>query len=257
MKPFIALFSYAGIHHQTFDALLAELQSMREKKVKHHLAHVADDALISRSRSKAMSDFLRTDCDVFAMVDHDLQWKPGDLLALLDQAALKRAAVAGFYATRAKRAGYAGRLKQERAQVTIGKDELHEAEFLPGGFTAIPRRVVEAVLASGQDAAKTLNSDVDSDPQHVATLHQRELRECFYFDGTPFWPFFTCLQVPSTLVPGKWEFLSEDWSFSLRATLAGLQPQFLWAKPILAHFGEHPYMMAESTHAAPPSEKVR
>lgn len=240
LKIFLSLFSYGGIHSRLFDCLRSELGLLDQRKVKHVFKHVSDDALISRSRSKALSDFLRTDCDVYFALDHDIAWLPGDLLATADMAHLKKCIVAGMYSVRGKAQGCAGRLYAACANIVPGKDELFEAEYIPGGFTAIPRLVAEEVLAYGARA------DLERDAPAA-------LSECIYNDGTSFWPFFGCFAVPSKVFPGKHEFLSEDWAFSERARRASpARAQYLWSKPLLAHYGEHGFMMVEAGQGGAP-----
>lgn len=265
MKIFLSVFSYGGLHHRTFDALFAECLQLQAKKVKYELRHVGDDALISRTRSKAMTDFLhRSDCDVFFMLDHDIAWTPGDILATCDLVHLKKVSIGGFYSTRARGVGIAGRLKASQKTIYPGKDELHEAEFLPGGFVAFPRKAVEAVAAHGARCSKMVDlldsghgeTDAGLDTLLVHDIAGAALRECIHFDGkTSFLNFFGPIVMPSTLAPGKWEYLSEDWSMSRRLTLAG-QPQFLWSKPVLAHFGEYGFNLFEAAQGAPPANKL-
>lgn len=253
MKLDISVFSYAGLEPRTTSCLYRELKILDSLKVDYGGGpdFVHGDALISRSRSVALSEFMREKmlhgkADVHVQIDRDMEWQPGDLLALADQALVKKACVAGFYPTRAKGVGYSGRLKEERAKVVIGSDKLHEAEYLPGGFTAYPRAAVEQVLKLFADRQKMMKEP---------GLTHGELWECIHWDGTEFWPFFRPLVVPGTVIEGTYEYLSEDWSFSHLCTLAGV-PLYLWSKPALVHWGTYGFVMSDALQSASPGHKV-
>lgn len=252
MKIHLCLFSYGGADAGTLDALMAELRLAEQKKVKTDYHRIHDDALISRSRSKAMSDFLRGDAEVFFMLDHDIQWEPGMVVSTCDRAKEKKAIVGGMYAMRGKHAGCAGRLKGERVRIVPGKDEFHEAEYVPGGFTAIPRAVVEETLRACHAAGEMGHLDDSSES------HAMRVRECLYNDGSPFYDFFRPITVPSSFASGKHEYLSEDWSFVWRARRASPERRmWLWSQPILAHWGRHPFLMTEAGQGFAPASLVR
>lgn len=256
MKLYLAPFSYGGMHPCTVESLIAEVRLLDQKKVPITLKQVHDDALISRSRSRAMTEFLKSDCDVMFMVDHDIEWNAGDLLATADMAHLKKSIVGGMYSMRGKNQGCAGRLKGEKVTVHIGKDQLHEAEFVPGGFTAIPRVVVEEVLKAGLEATELMrHSDVTSTGDGVGVAAQA-VTECL--DYVPFYDFFRCVTVASEMIPGKMEYLSEDWAFGARARWANPQrKQYLWSEPVLTHHGAYGYAMAEAAQPVAPASLVK
>ena len=222
------------------DALLEEVNIAAAQKKVLGYARVHDDALISRSRSKALSDFLRSDFDVLVMVDHDIEWEGGMAMALAEQADMRKCLVAGLYSLRAKGAGHAGRFTNLGQVVHPGSDERYDAEYLPGGFLAIPRIVAEEVLNAGRD------------PRASA---EARITECIGLDGKPMYDFFRPIVVPGR--DGKNEYVSEDWSFCWRARQANAaRPQYLWAKPILLHHGSYGYNIYEAGQQKPPASKV-
>lgn len=234
----------------TVASLVAEVRLLDQKKVPITLKQVHDDALISRSRSRAMTEFLKSDCDIFFMLDHDIEWEAGELLATADMAHLKKSIVGGMYSMRGKNQGCAGRLKGEKVTVHIGRDVLHEAEFVPGGFTAIPRVVAEEVLEAGLAAAEE-NEDPYQSSDSISAL-----KECL--DYVPFYDFFRCVTVESELIPGRMEYLSEDFAFSARARRANLcRKQYLWSKPNLVHHGQYGFRMAEAAQPVAPVSLVK
>lgn len=261
MKLYLAPFSYGGMHPCTVESLIAEVRLLDQKKVPITLKQVHDDALISRSRSRAMTEFLGSDCDVFFMLDHDIEWNAGDLLATADMAHLKKSIVGGMYSMRGKNQGCAGRLVNNPGKLSttvhIGRDTLHEAEFVPGGFTAIPRVVVEEVLKAGETPAQALSAEgVPGSYAADFEVAGAAVVECL--DYVPFYDFFRCATVPSELIPGRMEYLSEDFAFCKRARWANpTRKQYLWSKPVLTHHGAYGYVMAEAAQPVAPVSLVK
>ncbi len=238
MRAAIALFSYGGVEGQTIDCILSELFHAQEEKLPMLYSQVHGDALISRSRSKVLSAFLASDLDVLAMVDHDLQWNPGDLLELCKRAHEKKCIVGGMYSSRAEGMGFSGRLMRD-TDIRFGTDTFVDAQYVGGGFTAFPKVVVEEILKNG--------GPDQGDPNLRIT-------ECAYLDGTKFFDFARCVVVHNKEL-GVSEFLSEDWSTTYRARRANPSRQILyWAKPVLLHWGRQAFSMARSQ---PVEQKVK
>lgn len=255
----VCLFSYAGIAGRTLEALLNELLLMNSYGMKYTFYNVSDDALISRSRSKALSAMLQGEFDLCLMVDHDMQWNPGELLALAMKSHQLKSCVSGIYSSRAIGRGCASRPKNEAAQFKMGDDILLDAEYLSGGFLAIPRIVAEEVLKAG------LSADPDGQLQ-AERLANIQLHPCVYNSGPIIHDFFRPICVPRSFdkpglpAEGTHEYLSEDWAFSWRCTQANsTRPLYLWTLPWLTHWGEFPFTLKTAfggTPAAAPAPKV-
>ena len=246
-RPVIAVFSYGGIEGPTLDSYVNEMLFAQRKGIPLLQTRVHGDALISRSRSKALSGFLNLDpatANVFFMLDHDLEWDEGDILATCAKAHECQAIVGGIYSCRGFNMGHSGRFAKEGVVMKPGADVLHEAEFIGGGFVAIPRIVAEEVLKKGLSDVKVSDTS-DAGTRNLDTA----LHECIYTDATSFYDFFRPVVVPGTLNPSdkRHEYLSEDWSFNWRARAAApSRPQYLWSAPVLRHWGSHGYTMATS-----------
>lgn len=251
-KVLLCLFSYSGIMGRTVEALFAEMLLMNKHGIPFTLMNIADDALISRSRSKALSSMLQGGFDVCLMVDHDIEWsEPGALVALAVKAHTVKSCVSGIYSARAVGRGAASRPKADGQSYGAMEDTLVDADFLSGGFLAIPRVVAEEVLKAGETArVDFLGRDLTAHALDPAQLANQALYPCAYNVGPVVYDFFRPICVPRTFdKPGlpaeaTHEYLSEDWAFSWRCKQANPnRPLYLWAMPWLLHWGNFPFTM--------------
>lgn len=218
-KVNIALFAYAGIEPVTCDSLLRDLPHIPNSIY----SRISKDALISRSRSRAATDFLRndTDLDIMIMIDHDISWQPGDLLRLVHKVAETESMVGGVYSKRVFGRGIAAK-PAGQGNRHVGSDELIPAEYLSAGFWGIHRKVFEKV-------SEILPLTTDN-----------------------FWPFFMpMLSAPRS--DGRPEYLSEDWAFCERARNLGFK-LFLDLKPRLVHNGRYGFRVIDG-HTQPATEQ--
>lgn len=268
LKPNIdlAVFGYKSVAPQTSYTLLREMRLMDQLGINFLYDAVEGDALISRSRSKALSRFLEVpDLDVCVMVDHDMVWTPGAIAALAMKAHEKKACVAGLYSCRGRGNGFSSRLMDSDVKLKTMEDKLHDAEYLATGFLAIPRVVAEEVLKAGKEAAAEhlLIGEKDAQPDLGPRNSNMALHPCLYLDGSIFYGFFRCIEVPSTfkaqgsqhhavgMVGGKlepaYEYLSEDWSFSWRCRQAApSRPLYIWTMPWLEHLGQYGFTVLDA-----------
>lgn len=258
MKIILGLFSYGGVEEQTVDSVIKELAwaGQNGKKVGYH--RFSGDALIARSRSRVLGNFYRQNqADVLVMVDHDIEWRPGDLTKMAEQAVEKNALVGGLYCKRARGKGWSSRVP-ELGTVTFGEwpGKLVETPALATGFLAIPRAAVEEIL--GQ-----LYIESDRFLQKMESLHKEgKIGEMLALhdlsigrikDGAwkvadhDYYDFFRCFRVPSGNKDAEEninQFLSEDWAFSHRAVYCGIK-SYLSTAPVLTHHGMYGYTLGD------------
>jgi hypothetical protein len=209
-RVFLSLFAYAGVSPATNDCLIRELG--RFGSLIYH--RESKDALISRSRSVAASEFLRSDAAVMIMIDHDISWKEGDLERLARQVLVTGAIVGGAYSKRSFGRGVPVRLSGA-AEVPLGQDRLVEAEYLSAGFLGIHRQVLS------------------------------RMSEQLPLTSEDFWPFFLPMLSDPREFGERPEYLSEDWAFCERARILGM-PLYLDLLPTLEHHGTHAYRPIDS-----------
>jgi len=207
---FLSLFAYAGVSPATNDCLIRELG--RFPSLIYH--RESKDALISRSRCAAASEFLRSDAALMVMIDHDISWKEGDLERLARQVLTTRAVVGGAYSKRSFGRGVPVRLSGD-AEHSLGEDRLVEAEYLSAGFLGIHRQVFT------------------------------KMSEQLPLTTEDFWPFFLPMLSDPREFGERPEYLSEDWAFCERARILGM-PLYLDLFPTLEHQGTHAYRPVDS-----------
>lgn len=219
------LFGYGGVEPATYVAAVDELAAQATNGVAYVHDLVWQDALISRSRSRAASAFLadRSKGDVLAFVDHDVAWATGDLAYVAKKAHREDAWVAGLYSVRAFGKGTSSRGVSQGTVFYPGGDRLFEAKYLATGFMAMSRKSLEKVVAG-----------LESHPDKDGLGMQK------FSDGTSeaWWDIFR---------PFVWEgsYLSEDYAACQRAEVAGV-PRWISERPTLLHYGNHGYSVADS-----------
>ena len=259
LKIFLSVFGYGGLHARTHKSIFDELTRFPSQVEWTHRV-ITDDALIDRSRSRALSSFVRAvDNDdrraAFAMVDHDIAWRTGDLARLANTAASENAVVGGLYACRGMRAGFSSRLVPGGAPFKFGGGGLHEAQHVATGFMAGSISAVRLVLE---------HCWVPDAPPGVSLRWPREpppewarITECVPVasgDG-PWWDFFRPVPLPETLpgYEGKWNYASEDWAFCARARHAGVR-LLISEAPQLVHYGQFGFTPAHGLPLPEPED---
>jgi len=251
MKVSLALFSYGGVYEGTVDCILGELHHASQHKVNVCYQRISGDALIERSRSRALGKFMESDLDVMVMIDHDISWRPGDALHIAERAYKDNALVGGLYCKRAFKKGWASRVQFD-GQVKFGEPGLLETPALATGFMAIPRKVVEGIDErldiTGESFQKEFQEAVDAkNVGDITTLQDMSIAPIA--DGAyrkvdfRYKDYFRCVRAPSGN-PDTWQFLSEDWAFALRAAFCGYK-SYLSTYPVLGHTGDYMYTIRD------------
>lgn len=180
---------------------------------------VVGDALISRSRSMVASTFLRSDADVMISIDSDIWFRAEDAIALAEKA-VEYDMIGALYMTRNLNTQPALMLPDGGVSFDPGAQPL-QTPFVAGGFTAVNRRVFEALSAG------------------LPLCHQGWSNRGV---DTSFWPFYMPFVIPSATEGSI--YLSEDWAVCQRARDAGFQ---VWLDPSirLGHIGSYMYTIED------------
>ena len=181
---------------------------------------VVGDALVSRSRSMVASTFMRSDCDVMLSIDSDIWFRAVDAIKLAE-AALEYDMIGALYMTRNLNTQPALMLPMSEGISFDSDAQPVQTPFVAGGFTAVNRRVFEA-LSAGLPLCHQGCSSRSAD--------------------TSFWPFYMPFVIPSETEGSI--YLSEDWALCERARDAGFQ---VWLDPSirLGHMGSYMYTLED------------
>lgn len=189
----VAVCAHRQIQAQTYENLRA-LENCPDPNVTVRL--VDGDALISRSRSRAATQFLKSTKDELLMfIDDDIVISPFDATKLMQEAhQLKLPIIGAAYVTKSKsNPGFAIRpLNQDKLEFGIN-GQVHEMRSISTGCMIIHRDVLN----------KFINENIAPLCRHGNTAYH---------------PFF---QHEKMLIDGVWEDMSEDWYFCEKARKLG------------------------------------
>ena len=177
-----------------------------------------NDALVSRSRSIAASQFLKSDCDVFLSIDTDIVFKAEDAIRLCEHALALEGVLVGLYKTR-QESGIPASLLYKGTVVDSTASTVAEIRYGATGFMAFRRDVAE----------------------QVASL----LPLCHEDEAWAFYPMFQPFVADDD--DGNPIYLSEDYAFCKRAAVAGF-PTYCLPDVRLGHVGPYLYAFPEGPY---------
>ena len=142
LRVAVALHAYGGVYPGTVKSIAAEMaeQVRRNDGVELYWAEPESDALLSRCRSKLVTQAVAQGVDVLVWLDRDIDWTPGDVSDLAKRCAEVKGTLGGAFPYRSE--SMRGKhfpvrsLPGQSLNVHPGHDEIHEVEFVSGGFVA-------------------------------------------------------------------------------------------------------------------------
>lgn len=173
------------------------------------------DAMIDRARSQEASMFYRdTDSDVLLFIDDDITYSPETAIKLCREAYERKSIVGGAYVIKKENYTWITSKPMDDQPIDFKPNaELVEARWVAGGFMAIHRSVLTAMI----------------EELKLPLCHPKDMK---------FWPFFLPIlwQHPN----GDWLELSEDWAFCEKARQLGFK---VWIDPSvrIGHAGRYNY----------------
>lgn len=208
----VAVCAHREIQAQTYENLRA-LESCPDPKVTVRL--IDGDALISRSRSRAATAFLKSTQDELLMfIDDDIVISPFDATKLMQEAyQLKKPIIGAAYVTKSKKnPGFAVRPLKEESLAFGTEGKIYEMRSISTGCMIIQRDVLQ----------KFINENIAPFCRH---------------GNTGYYPFF---QHEKMMIDGVWEDVSEDWYFCEKARKLGFS---IWCDTTikLGHIGPYEY----------------
>lgn len=192
-------------------------------KHKFHWQPMEGDSLISRARSRAASNFLKTKCDVLFFLDDDVIFEPEDAAKIVDHVLAGKLICGGMYV---KKGLLDPTLVLEQGDsMTFCKEAKPQKVVVAStGFLAIHRSVFEVML---------LAKNSSGEPKYPL---------CAEKAPWAYYPFFT--PEIFKMEDGTYHDGSEDWTFCLNARKLGVET---WVDPsiFLGHKGSYVYTLAD------------
>jgi hypothetical protein len=221
----VALHGYGNIYQETFLALQNELGAFNPD-IQWIVTCPSKDALLSRVRSFLITNALDKNIDVQIWLDHDIVWEVGELANLARRCIISKGVVGGLYPFRAQNSpGFPWRSFESKT-ISMGTDQLIEAEYIGGGFCAFHIPTIEQnldLLILSQDA----------------NLH---LSKCRISETEWFYDFCR----PISIENGEFcDYLSDDWALNYRLRATGIKC-FAWTRPLLTHIGDYGYTIKDA-----------
>jgi len=166
-----------------------------------------------------------TGVDVVFFIDHDMIFDIDDVERIAEEAFSRNAVVSGLYLTRRVRGVAVVKLDPMPERILCFKaGKLYPCSCLPGGFTAIPRKVLEAM------------------PVKRAMLGDAKTSVRLWFYNEVFW----AQDESGKDAGGVW--MGEDVAFSKRVRDAGFE-MFVDTRPRVFHKGTHKFALEDGDMA--------
>lgn len=193
------------------------------------------DALVSRARSILATRFLKQhDEQVLVTIDSDIVFRPEDVRKIAEAAHEHRGIVGGLYMCRAMQDNAPTSILPDGVEISVGDPDapLVPVRWLAAGFMAIDRSVFERLTQPAEHMMPLCHQDSDLE----------------------MYPFYAPLAWVGDRA--EWMYLSEDFGFCLRATIAGI-PILLDPSIRLGHVGQWTYEVTQMTGATGWPVKLR
>jgi hypothetical protein len=227
----VSLYAYGGISAACLMSWVDLTATFARSDRQTDLRTVREDALISRSRCRATKWFLDSGKDVWVQIDHDVEFAAADIVRMAELAHQHQATVCIPYSCRSLPARPALRPNAEHLQAlkhqVAGAEcaaELVPITMFASGCLAIPRKCLLATLdALGGSGAQM--------PYRIDWCEDVRVER------------FPTLWMPLAMesMPGKLEYLSEDYAAAVRMTLCDVKHYAMKPTKPLSHWGEYPY----------------
>lgn len=131
-------------YQQFLDALEAECPLLDAAGLEHYLVHEVGSAYISHARATMLRKALDKEPDVIVFLDHDMGWKPGELLRLIQT---DGDVVAGTYRFKQPEPKYMGVWHTDDEGFPIVRDDgCIKAQWVPAGFLKVTASAINEMM---------------------------------------------------------------------------------------------------------------
>lgn len=169
-----------------WSSLKAGVALLKSKGYTVYSSMVLGDPYIAKVRNTLAYRFLKSECDTFVFLGDDLQYKPNDLLRLIETPG---DVVAGVYRIKTTKVNYPVAINRDKGGFpVVRKDGCISAKWIQTGFLRINRCVFEAIMLHypertfyGVRDGKKINMHCDFFPQGTGILSHMWVGEDYGF----------------------------------------------------------------------------
>jgi len=136
-------------YQQCLDSLEASVPLLNAAGWDHYMVPEVGNPYISAARAKMLRKALDAKADVIVFIDHDVSWRPEDLLKLLET---EGDVVAGTYRYKSEEVSYMGTILSDiNCRPVVRKDGCIAATLVPAGFLKITTKCVDKFMQAYPD----------------------------------------------------------------------------------------------------------
>lgn len=133
-------------YQQTLDSIEASVPYLDAAGYEHYLVNEIGNPYISMARATMLRKALDIKADIIVFIDHDVSWKPEDLVKLIDT---DGEVVAGLYRFKEETEHYMGVFDDDaNGMVKVREDGALKATRIPAGFMKITRAAVNKFMTA-------------------------------------------------------------------------------------------------------------
>ncbi len=152
MKIVFCLPVWRRPYQECLDSLAASLPLLEAAGYEHGMAQIVDNPYISAARATMLRAALDAKADCVVFIDHDLSWRPQDMLKLIET---EGDVVAGTYRTKTDEVHYMGTIETgsppDYLPVQRQSDGAISAKLVPAGFLKVTKEAVDAFMLAYPD----------------------------------------------------------------------------------------------------------
>lgn len=136
-------------YQQFIESLEASVPALKAAGWDDYMVPEVGNPYISAARAKMLRKALDAGADVIVFLDHDLSWRPNDLLKLIET---KGDVVAGTYRFKSDEISYMGTINSDiHGRPVLREDGCISATLVPAGFLKITTACVDRFMTAYPD----------------------------------------------------------------------------------------------------------
>ena len=144
MKVVLCVPTLTRPYQQTLDAIAASVPLLDAARYEHYMVNEVGNPYINGARAAMLRKALDVKADVIIFIDHDVSWKPADLVKLIET---EGDVIAGLYRFKIpEEVRYMGVIDDIDGAVQVRKDGCIKAKLVPAGFLKITRNTVNRFM---------------------------------------------------------------------------------------------------------------